>query len=145
MDVGNFNKECVKSRPPDSTYYSLFKQISEICDKNLSREEVEALNNLVKNTDLLIQKAGKGNIVILNRSGYMSKLSKILEDTSKFTKLKIEEGKALNNLIHTEEQICLLKRLEDQGDFSKKRKKMIYIYQVLNQAFCMGLPKPIRH
>ena len=50
-------------------------------EKNLSREEVKALNNLVKNKALVIQKADKGNnIVILNRSDYILKLNKILED-----------------------------------------------------------------
>ena len=47
-----------------------------------------------------MQKADKGNnTVILNRSDYTSKLSKILEDTSKFKRLNIEEEKALNHLI----------------------------------------------
>ena len=43
------------------------------------------------------------NVVILNRSDYISKLSKILEDTSKFKRVNVEEGKALNHLIHMEE------------------------------------------
>ena len=82
-DIGNFNKECVKSRLRNSVYSS-FKQASRISDKDLSREEVKALNNLAKNKNLVIQKADKGNnIIILNRMT-ISKLSKILEDTFKF-------------------------------------------------------------
>ena len=93
LDLGDFNKECVTSRLRDSAYSS-FKQVSRISDKTVSREEVKALNNLVKKKDLVIQKAHKGNnIIILNRSDYISKLSKILEDTSKFKRIKIEEGK----------------------------------------------------
>ena len=69
-----------------------------ISDKNLFREEVKGLNNLVKNKDLIIQKEDNGNdIVILNRSDYISKLSKILEDTSKFKRVNIEEGKVLDH------------------------------------------------
>ena len=137
LDIGNFNKECVKSRLRDSAYSS-FKQVFKISDKNFSWEEVKALNNLLKN------KADKGNnIVFLNRSDFISKLSKILEDTSKFKRVNTEEGKALNHLIHTKDRIiCLLKSLEDQGEISKKE-KMIYIHLVLNQEFCMGLPKSI--
>ena len=99
-----------------------------ISDKNLVIEEVKALNYLVKNKDLVIQKAGKGNdILILNRSHYVSKLGKILEDTSKFKRVNIEEEKALNHLIHMEEQIIhLLKSLEDQGKISKKEKNDLY-------------------
>ena len=111
LDIGDINKECVKSRLRDSAYSS-FKQVSRISDKNLSREEVKALNNLVKNKDLVIEKACKGNnIAILNRSDYISKLIKILEDTSKFKRLNIEEEKALNHLIHTEEQIICLSKV----------------------------------
>ena len=53
LDIGNFNKESVKSRLRDSAHSS-FKQVSKIFDKILSREEVKALNNLVKNKDLVI-------------------------------------------------------------------------------------------
>ena len=126
LDIGDFNKECVKSRLRDSAYSSF--KVSRISDKNLSREEVKALNNLVKNKDLVIQKADKGNnVIVLNRSDYISKLGKILEDTSKFKRVNIEERKALNNLIHMEEQIIrLLKSLEDQGEISEKEKKDLY-------------------
>ena len=80
---------------------------------------------MAKNKDLAIQKADEGNnIVALNRSDYISKLSKILEDTSKFKRVTIEEGKAVNHLIHMEERIIiLLKSLEDQDDISGKEKK----------------------
>ena len=102
MDIGDFNKECVKSRLRDSAYSS-FKQVSRISDKNRSREEIKALID------------------------YISKLSKILEDTSKFRIVNIEEGKALNHLIHMEERIIrLLKSLEDQGEISEKEKKDLY-------------------
>ena len=69
--------------------------------KSLSREEVKALNNFTK------QKIDKGdNIVNLS---------------SKFRRVNIEEVKALNYLIKMEEQtICFLKSLEDQGEISVK-------------------------
>ena len=122
--VSRINQECVKSRLRDSVYTS-FKQVSKISEKNLSKEEVKALNNLVRNKYIVIQKADKGNnIVILNRSDFVSKLNKMLEDTSKFKKVNIEEGKALNHLIHMEERIIrLLKSLESQGEISEKEKK----------------------
>ena len=61
------------------------KQVSNISEKNFSKEELKALDNSLKNKDIIIQKVGKGNnVVILNRSDYISKLSKILDDTSKF-------------------------------------------------------------
>ena len=127
LEVGNLDKECVKSRLRDFKQVS-FKQVSKISGKNLSKGEVKALNNLVKNKDIVIQKADKSNnIVILNRSDYISKLSKILEDTSKFKRVNMEEGKAMNHLIHMEERIIrLLKSLEDQGEISEKEKNDLY-------------------
>ena len=87
------------------------------------------LKHWIKNKELVIQKADKGNnIIVLNRSDYISKLSKILEDTSKFRIVNIEEGKALNHLIHMEERIIrLLKSLEDQGEISEKGKNDLSI------------------
>ena len=102
LEVINLNNECVKSRLGDSAY--TFKQVSRISEKNISKEEVKALNNLVENKDFVIQKTDKGsNVIILNRSDYISKLSKILENKSKFKWVNVEEGKALNHLIHMEE------------------------------------------
>ena len=94
----------------------------------VKKEEVRALNSLVKYKDVVIQKVDKGNnIVILNRSDYVSKLNKMLEDISKFKRMNIEEGKALNHLIHMEERIIrLLKSLESQGKISEKEKTNLY-------------------
>ena len=56
-----------------------------------------------------------------------SKLSKSLEDTSKFKRVNVEEGKALNHLIHMEKLIIrLLKSLEDQGEISEKERNDLY-------------------
>ena len=67
-------------------------------------------------------KTDKGtNVVILNRSDYISKPSKVVGDTSKFKRVNDEEGKALNHLIQMEERIIrLLRSLEDQGKISEK-------------------------
>ena len=121
--IKNVSKVDFKSRA-----YASFKQVSRTSDKNISRQEVKALNSLVKNKDLIIQKAEIGNnIVIFNRKDYISILSKILEDASKFKRANIEEGEALNHLIHIEERIIrLLKSLKDQGEISEKEKNDLY-------------------
>ena len=130
LENSKFNKKFLKSRLRDSPYLS-FKQVSKIFEKNLS-------------TKKRIQKAEKANnIVSFNRSDYISKGSKILEDTSQFRRVNIKERKALNHLVHMEERIIrFLKSLEKRAKFLKK-KKMIYIHQVLNLEFNMGLLKSI--
>ena len=130
LENSKLNKKFLKSRLRDSPYLS-FKQVSKIFEKNLS-------------TKKRIQKAEKANnIVSFNRSDYISKGSKILEDTSQFKMVNIKERKALNHLVHMEERIIrFLKSLEKRAKFLKK-KKMIYIHQVLNLEFYMGLLKSI--
>ena len=130
LENSKLNKKFLKSRLRDSPYLS-FKQVSKIFEKNLSTKES-------------IQKADKANnIVSFNRSDYISKGSKILEDTSQFRRVNIKERKALNHLVHMEERIIrFLKSLEKRAKFLKK-KKMIYIHQVLNLEFNMGLLKSI--
>ena len=130
LENSKLNKKFLKSRLRDSPYLS-FKQVSKIFEKNLS-------------TKKRIQNAEKANnIVSFNRSDYISKGSKILEDTSQFRRVNIKERKALNHLVHMEERIIrFLKSLEKRAKFLKK-KKMIYIHQVLNLEFYMGLLKSI--
>ena len=60
LRVNNLNNECVKSRLQNSTNTSV-KHVSKISGKNLSKEEVKAFNNLVKNKDIVMQKVGSGN------------------------------------------------------------------------------------
>ena len=89
---------------------------------------------MVIKQNLVIQKAQKGsNIVIFNSD---------LRRFFKIQKRNIGEQKALNYLIHTEQQnICLLKSFDDKDEIEK----MIYFQQVLNQEFYVGLSKSIRH
>ena len=83
----NFNEKFVKSRLRDYAYSS-FKQVSKISEKNLLYEEIKALKNLSEYKYLVLQKAGKGNdIVVLNKNDYILKLNRIPEYTSKFKRL----------------------------------------------------------
>ena len=94
--------------------YSSFKQVSKICDKNLPDEEIKPLNNLIENKDLVIRKADKSNsIVILNKSDCISRLNRILDDTSTLKRLVLKEDKVLNHIIYAEQQIIdLLKKFK---------------------------------
>ena len=105
LNFSSFDKECVKSRLRDYANSSS-KQVLKISDKNLPDEEIKELKNLIECKDLVIQKAGKGiNIVILDKNNYVSRLNRILGDTSKFKRLHLEEGKIINHIIHMEQRI----------------------------------------
>ena len=66
---------------------------------------------------MVIQKTDKGNtIVILSKNDYISRLNRVLDDASKFKRFQVEEGQALNHIIHMEGRIIdLLTSLENQN------------------------------
>ena len=74
--------------------------------RRLPKAEFEALKILLKNKDIVVQKADKGNtVVILNRKDYVCKMKNILNDSSKFHKGYIDHDKILNHLIHMENRV----------------------------------------
>ena len=55
-------------------------------------EKLKAIKNLIEHKYSAIQKADKGNtIVILDKNDNILKLNQILDDTSKFKRLHLEE------------------------------------------------------
>ena len=92
-EIPSYDKEFIRSRLRDCAITS-FRDSDKINENNLSKKEHLALKNLVKNRDLIIQKAHKGNtVVILNKNDYISKIKVILNDSSKFQKLSIDQNK----------------------------------------------------
>ena len=59
----------------------------------------------MKNTNLIIQNADKGNIAVLNKNDYISKRKVILSNSSKFQQLSIDQNKVLNEIEHLENRI----------------------------------------
>ena len=82
-EVSNLDKEFIKSRLRDSAFSS-YKDTSKTFEKNLPKAEFDALKILLKNKDIIEQKAYKCNtVVILNRKD-VCKTKNILNDSSKF-------------------------------------------------------------
>ena len=60
--------------------------------QHLSNEEFEALKNLPANCNLIIQKGDKGNsVVLVGKDVYIRHIEKILDDATKFDKVKIKK------------------------------------------------------
>ena len=58
------------------------KDTSKTFEKNLPKAELDALKILFKNKDIMIQKADKGNtVVIWNKKDYVRKMKNILNDS----------------------------------------------------------------
>ena len=76
-----------------NTAYSSFKFYNRKKKKldNITADEHKALNQLLSLENIIIQKADKGNvIVLLDKSTYIAKMESILADASKFTPIIFE-------------------------------------------------------
>ena len=87
LKISNFDTGCIKARLQDSAFSSC-KETSKFMENNLSKAEFDAFKFLIRSKELIIQKADKGNtVVLLNRKDYISKVKLILADTSRKSKL----------------------------------------------------------
>ena len=75
---------------------SKFKDKLNITHSSLKFYELKALKNLSSRKDIIIQKADKGNsVVILNKKNYIKRVTEILSDIDKFKKMNAKPGKEL--------------------------------------------------
>ena len=73
---------------------------------NLSKAEFESLCQLSHENNLIIQKADKGNtIVILDKDYYIKSVEALSKDSSKFTKIHVAPNKDLNYIIKSEKRV----------------------------------------
>ena len=85
--------------------------------ENISEDEHNALLELASLNDIVIQKADKGNVIVLvNKSDYIEKMEAILSDTSKFELMNFERLNGdLRHLLDKEEEVKnFLKDLRDK-------------------------------
>ena len=108
-----------------------------------------ALEDHIKNRDLVIQKAAKGNTaVILNKNDYISKMKLILSDSTKFQKLSIDQNKVLNHIVHMENRIIdVLKKLKNKTIISEKKYEDLHPVGSSpgNLYSCAKIHKPVKN
>jgi len=97
-------------------------------EQNLSKNEYQALQSLLKDENIVIQKSDKGNsVVILNKSDYVTRMEALLADTSKFKQLHIKKGCDYNHIANQEIRISkALRDIKNKGAMSDA------LYQDLN-------------
>ena len=102
---------------------SSFKLFSDNCkfENNLSAEEINSLKALMRNKDIIIQKADKGNtVVITDKDKYIEGVKRAISDSNKFVQLNITPDKYLNYIINVEKKFKqLFKDLLDNDKISK--------------------------
>ena len=74
-----------------------------------------------KNKDIVIQKADKGNtVVILDKCSYISAIEETLSDNFKFSKFDFPAGKEINHIVNFEKKITSeLKLIKDKEIIDK--------------------------
>ena len=120
--------KAVKSKILDTAISSFDSFNNNKIRSNLSKEELKGLHNLRKQKHLVIQKADKGNtVVITEKNAYINRMKEIISDTTKFEQINIEQDKQLNILLKSEKKVIdLIKRLENEGKISEKEYELIY-------------------
>ena len=82
---------------------------------NITPDELKALKDLSSRKDILIQKADKGNsIVVLNKRDYVKRMTEMLLDIDKFKKMNVKPWKKLNLLLkHEDKLVSFLKGIKN--------------------------------
>ena len=125
-EVPSENLTILKNKFLDTATSSYAKIKSCKIRSNLSSNKAEALKNLTKQKDIIIQKADRGNTtVILDKESYIEKKKELLSDTSKFEHLEIPPDKHLNFVINSQDKIKnILKSLHHKGCINVLYKKI---------------------
>ena len=96
-------------------------------DKNLSKDEQFALSTLIKNKDLVRQKADKDNtVVILNKKYYNLKMKKILKTLLNFINSSLTKIKYLIILSIWKIELFLIKKLKEKNQILDKKYKDLH-------------------
>ena len=112
------NRNFLKSKLKGICFSTLKSYSFDEVEKYLKEAESIALTNLIKRKDLVIQKADKGNtVVITDRTKYLEGVKSLLSNNSRFMQLPINEGKWLNYIINLES------KLEDRFKVLKNEEK----------------------
>ena len=126
LDVlSNGDLDFVKTKIKDAALSS-FRFYNANISQNLSDEELETLEKLSKDNNLVVQKADKGNsVVLVDKDVYVNYMENILKGQSKFEKVKIKT-RILNFQVNHEKRINqYLKSLKNSGSLNVDQYKKI--------------------
>ena len=83
--------------------YTSFDNYNFWNELNISKEELLALKGLSSNKGIILQKADKGNsVVLVNKADYTKRMKELLSNIRKFKEITVEPGKEINLLLRHE-------------------------------------------
>ena len=90
-------RDLLKNKLKDICFSTLNSYNFDKVNTNLTESESKALKELIRRKDLVIQKADKGNtVVITDRENYLKGIKSLLSDNIKFKPLNIDQSKWSN-------------------------------------------------
>ena len=123
-EVDNFKTKLRDIGHSSLSFYNSKKRKLE----NITEEEHNAIKELASLEDIIIQKADKGNvIVILDRTTYVERIEALLSDTSKFTPISFtKENDDLKYILERESDINqFLAKLVTNGVLTAEQKQQL--------------------
>ena len=115
-------KDCFKTKLKDIVLssFKLFSDSSKF-ENNLSAEETNSLKALMRNQNIVIQKAYRGNTVVTaDKERYIEGIKRVISNSNKFVQLDITPEKYLSYIISVEKKFKkLFKDLLDNDKISK--------------------------
>ena len=93
--------------------FSSFENFKFKDELNITPDELKVLKDLSPRKDIIIQKADKGNsVVILHKSDYIKRMTEMLSDIHKFKKGIVKPGKEFNLLLKHDKLVSFLKGIK---------------------------------
>ena len=103
FDLPSEKRDFLKNKLKDICFSTLKSYNLDKVNTNLTEPECKSLKELIQLKVLVIQKADKGNtVVITNRENYLKSMKSLLFDNSKFIPLNIDKSKWLNYIFNLE-------------------------------------------
>ena len=104
LSMASEKRDRFKSKLKD-TALSPFELVSDNC-KFENKEEINSLKALMRNKNIIIQKADKGNIIVItDKKKYIEGVKRAISDSNKFVQLNITPEKYLCYIINFEKKI----------------------------------------
>ena len=100
------NCNFLKNKLKDICFSTLKSYSFDKIEEKLAEVEPIALRNLTERKDLVIQKADKGNtVVITDHTKHLEGIKSLFSGSSKFMQLPIDIGKLTNHIINLESKL----------------------------------------
>ena len=118
---------------------------------SLSKDESESRVKLKNENNLVIQKADKGNtIVILDKDSYLKSVGTLSKDSSKFKNIAVAPNKNLNYITNSKKGVTdLSKKLKDKNVISEETYNKLrghpQVHLVQDSGFFLLFSEPPPH